>query len=257
MLYYSSSYNQVYALDGATGQMLWTYKQKLNEDLVAKQTHSPYNRGIAAAYGNIYMGTLDGKLVAIDAKTGKLNWETKLINSEKLTVGFTGAPLVVKDKVIIGSQGGEWPYRGPIFGVNAKTGEEVWHFFTVGGNEDNGDARNTWGGDSWKVGGGGGWMAGAYDPETNAVWWGTGNPARAVRLGRPGLANQWPASRHQSVYDLGHYARSRHRQAEGLLAGNPARCLGLRQRRGRVHVHRAGRQEVRRAPEQERLRVGL
>ena len=72
MLYYTSPYNQVYALDGATGQMLWTYKQKLNEDLVARQTHSPYNRGIAAGYGNIYMGTLDGKLVAIDMKTGKL-----------------------------------------------------------------------------------------------------------------------------------------------------------------------------------------
>ena len=142
-----------------------------------KQTHSPYNRGIAAGYGNIYMGTLDGKLVAIDAKTGKLNWETKLIDSEKLTVGFTGAPLLVKDKVIIGSQGGEWPYRGPIFGVNAKTGKKVWQFFTVGGNEGNGDARNTWGNDSWKTGGGGGWMAGGYDPETNTVWWGTGNPA--------------------------------------------------------------------------------
>jgi alcohol dehydrogenase (cytochrome c) len=177
IVYYSSPFNQVYALDGVTGQMLWTYKQKLNEDLVARQTHSPYNRGIAAGYGNIYMGTLDGKLVAIDAKTGKLNWETKLINSEKLTVGFTGAPLLVKDKIIIGSQGGEWPYRGPIFGVNAKTGKEVWSFYTVGGEENNGDARKTWGNDSWKTGGGGGWMTGAYDPETNTVWWGTGNPA--------------------------------------------------------------------------------
>src|SRR5258708_17207135 len=86
VLYYSSPYNQVYALDGATGQMLWTYKQKLNEDLVARQTHSPYNRGIAAGYGNIFIGTLDGKLAAIDMKTGKLSWETKLIDSEKLTV---------------------------------------------------------------------------------------------------------------------------------------------------------------------------
>jgi alcohol dehydrogenase (cytochrome c) len=192
VVYFSSPYNQVYALDGATGQLLWAYKQKLNEDLVAKQTHSPYNRGLAAGYGNIYMGTLDGKLVAIDAKTGKLNWETKLINSEKLTVGFTGAPLVVKDKVIIGSQGGEWPYRGPIFGVNAATGEEVWHFFTVAGNPDNGDARNTWGGDSWKTGGGGGWMAGAYDPETNSVWWGTGNPAPLYDWAGPDWANNGP-----------------------------------------------------------------
>ncbi len=178
VLYYTSPYNQVYALDGATGKMIWTYKHKLNEDLVARQTHSPYNRGLAAGYGNLYMGTLDGKLAAIDMKTGKLNWETKLVDSEKLTVGFTGAPLLVKDKVIIGAQGGEWPDRGPIFGVNAKTGEQVWRFFTSGGNEGTAsDALKTWGGDSYKTGGGGGWMAGSYDPETDTVWWGTANPA--------------------------------------------------------------------------------
>ena len=178
ILYYSSPYNQVYALDGATGKMIWTYKQKLNEDLVARQTHSPYNRGIAAGYGNIYIGTLDGKLAAIDIKTGKLNWETKLVNSEKLTVGFTGAPLLVKDKIIIGAQGGEWPDRGPIFGVNAKTGAKVWEFKTAGGNEGTAsDARKTWGGDSYKTGGGGGWMAGSYDPASDTVWWGTANPA--------------------------------------------------------------------------------
>jgi alcohol dehydrogenase (cytochrome c) len=174
ILYYSGSYNQVWALDGATGTVLWQYKQKLNEDLVAKQTHSPYNRGIALGYGNIYMGTLDGKLVAIDMKTGKLNWETKLVESEKLTVGFTGAPLLVKDKLIIGAQGGEWPDRGPIFGVDAKTGKEVWKFYTVAGDDT---SKASWGGDSWKTGGGGGWMAGGYDPETNTVWWGTANPA--------------------------------------------------------------------------------
>lgn len=102
VLYYSSPYTQVYALDGATGKELWVYKHKLDEELVARQTHSPYNRGIAAGYGNIYIGTLDGKLAAVDMKTGKLKWETQLIDSKELTVGFTGAPLVVKDKVIIG-----------------------------------------------------------------------------------------------------------------------------------------------------------
>jgi PQQ-dependent dehydrogenase (methanol/ethanol family) len=178
VLYYSGAYNQVYALDGATGEVLWYYHQKLNEDLVSKQTHSPYNRGIALGAGNVYMGTLDGKLVAIDAKTGELKWETKLLDSERLTVGFTGAPLFVKDKVIIGAQGGEWPYRGPIFAVDAKSGHEAWKFYTVGGTEGTkSDARNTWGNDSWRTGGGGGWMAGGYDPETNTVWWGTGNPA--------------------------------------------------------------------------------
>ena len=75
VLYYSGAYNQVFALDGATGDLIWAYKAKLDDDLVSKQTHSPYNRGIAIGDGNIYMGTLDGKLVAIDMKTGKLNWE--------------------------------------------------------------------------------------------------------------------------------------------------------------------------------------
>ena len=76
--------------------------------------------------------------------------------------------------MIIGAQGGEWPYRGPIFGVDGKTGKKVWEFLTVAGTDE---AMQTWGGDSWKTGGGGGWMAGAYDPETNTVIWGTGNPA--------------------------------------------------------------------------------
>jgi len=184
VLYYSGSYNQVWAIDGATGEVLWQYKQKLNEDLVAKQTHSPYNRGLALGYGNVYMGTLDGKIVAIDMKTGKLNWETKLVNSEKLTVGFTGAPLLVKDKVIIGAQGGEWPDRGPIFGVDAKTGKQLWRFFTVAGEEGNGEAKNTWMNDSWKTGGGGGWMAGGYDAETNTVWCAvTARPDSVITVG--------------------------------------------------------------------------
>lgn len=178
-IYYTGPYNQVYALDGATGKVLWVYKQKLNEDLVARQTHGPFNRGIAAAYGNIIIATLDGKVAAIDMKTGNQVWETKLIDSEKLTVGFTGIPMFVKDKIIVGAQGGEWPYRGPIFGVDAKTGKKIWEFKTVGGNEGTpSDRRDTWGGDSWKVGGGGAWTGnGSYDPETNAYWIGTSNPA--------------------------------------------------------------------------------
>ena len=88
------------------------------------QTHSPYNRGVALGDGKVFVGTVDGRLIALDMKTGKPAWDTKLVDSKKLTVGFTGAPLVVKDKVIIGSQGGEWTSRGPIFGVDAKTGAE-------------------------------------------------------------------------------------------------------------------------------------
>ena len=174
VLYYSGSYSRVYALDGATGKTIWAYAPDLDEELVAKQTHSPYNRGIAIGQGNLYIGTVDGRLIALNLKTGKQVWDTKLVNSKKETVGFTGAPLLVKDMVIIGAQGGEWPGRGPIFGVDAKTGAKKWEFFTVAGTEE---AMATWGNESWRTGGGGGWMPGAYDPETNSVWWGTANPA--------------------------------------------------------------------------------
>src|SRR6267378_3139730 len=173
-LYYSGSYSRVFALDGATGQVKWSYIPKLDEELVSAQTHSPYNRGIALGMDKVYVGTVDGRLIALDMQTGKVAWDTKLIDSKKLTVGSTGAPLFVKDKVIIGAQGGEWPWRGPIFGVDAKTGAKAWEFFTVAGTEE---SKASWGGESWRTGGGGGWMPGTYDGKTNTVWWGTGNPA--------------------------------------------------------------------------------
>ena len=153
VLYYSGSYNQVFALDGATGELIWAYKQKLNDDLVSKQTHSPYNRGASIGEGKVFVGTVDGRLFALDMKTGKPVWDTKLINSQKLTVGFTGAPIYAKGVVVIGAQGGEWPYRGPIFGVDAATGQKKWEFLTVAGTDD---AMKTWGSDSWRTGGGGG-----------------------------------------------------------------------------------------------------
>jgi PQQ-dependent dehydrogenase (methanol/ethanol family) len=174
VLYYSGSYSRVFALDGATGKMIWSYFPELDEELISMQTHSPYNRGVALGDGKVFVGTVDGRLIALDMKTGKPVWDTKLVDSQKLTVGFTGAPLFVKDKVFIGSQGGEWTSRGPIFGVDAKTGKKSWEFLTVGGTED---ALKTWGGDSWRTGGGGGWMPGTYDAETNTLWWGTANPS--------------------------------------------------------------------------------
>src|SRR5712671_996789 len=130
VLYYSGSYSRVYALDGATGKFIWSYFPQLDEELISMQTHSPYNRGIALGNGKVYVGTVDGRLIGLDMKTGKKLWDTKLVDSQKLTVGFTGAPLFVKDKVIIGSQGGEWTSRGPIFGVDIKTGKKKWEFLT-------------------------------------------------------------------------------------------------------------------------------
>jgi len=174
VVYYTGSYSRTFALDGATGTVLWSYFPELDEALIARQTHSPYNRGVALGEGKVFVGTVDGRLIALDAKTGKVAWDTKLQDSQKLTVGFTGAPLYTKGTVIIGSQGGEWPGRGPIYGVDAATGKQKWVFNTVGGTEE---AKKTWGNDTWRVGGGGGWMPGTFDSASNTIYWGTANPA--------------------------------------------------------------------------------
>jgi alcohol dehydrogenase (cytochrome c) len=174
VLYYTGSYSRVFALDGATGNLIWSYFPELDDALVARQTHSPYNRGLAMGDGKVYVGTVDGRLIALDMKTGKVAWDTKLQDSQKLTVGFTGAPLYAKGTVVIGSQGGEWPGRGPLYGVDAASGKVKWTFNTVAPDEE---SKKTWGNDSWRTGGGGGWMPGTYDTATNTVYWGTANPA--------------------------------------------------------------------------------
>jgi alcohol dehydrogenase (cytochrome c) len=109
VLYYTGSYSRTFALNGATGEVIWSYIPELDEALISRQTHSPYNRGAAIGDGKVYVGTMDGRLIALDMKTGKPVWDTKLVDSQKLTVGFTGAPLFAKGIVVIGSQGGEWP----------------------------------------------------------------------------------------------------------------------------------------------------
>lgn len=184
-LYYTTANDQIWAVNGATGAFLWTYKPKINTEEAESTPYNPYNRGLAAAYGNLYIGTVDGRLIAVDMKSGKPVFDTKLIDVAKGAKGFTGAPLVVKDKVIVGSNGGELAgCCGPIFGVDAHSGAQVWHFDTIGGDKR---SLASWGGDSWKTGGGGGWMTGTYDADTDTVFWGTANPAPDYDLAkRPG-----------------------------------------------------------------------
>lgn len=171
VLYYTTVGSQIWAVDGATGAFLWTYKPKLDEERSQATIYSPYNRGLAAGHGNLYVGTIDGRVIAVDMKTGKEVWASKAIDYQ----GFTGAPLIVKDKVLIGATGGEYSgCCGPILAYDAKTGNLLWHFDTIGGDER---SRASWKNDSWKTGGGGGWMPGNYDPKTNTLFWGTGNPA--------------------------------------------------------------------------------
>jgi alcohol dehydrogenase (cytochrome c) len=175
VLYYTGGNSQIYALDGATGRFLWTFAPKINAERANGTLYNTYNRGLAAAYGNLYVGTPDGRAIAVDMKTGKPVWDMQVIALDSSNKGFSGAPLVVKDKVIFGSNGGELSgCCGPIFGLDAKTGTTSWHFDTIGGDDR---SRASWGNDSWKTGGGGAWHTGTYDPKTNTVFWGTGNPA--------------------------------------------------------------------------------
>jgi PQQ-dependent dehydrogenase (methanol/ethanol family) len=174
IIYYSTTASQVWALDGATGKFLWKFEPKIDEDRANNTIFNPYNRGIAAGYGHLYIGTADGRVIAIDTKTGESAWDTQVIGTEE-SKSFTGAPVVVKDKVLIGATGGEYSgCCGPIYALDAKTGKVAWQFDVVGSDER---SRASWGNDSWKHGGSGGWMPGGYDPDTNTVFWGTANPS--------------------------------------------------------------------------------
>ena len=181
VMYYIASNNRVFALDGATGKEIWHYYTKL-DPVVTTLFFQPYNRGLAAGQGNVYFGTLDGRVIALDMKTGKEKWVTTLLDTKKCSCNFTGAPLVVKDKVILGQTAGELPIQGKIFAVKATDGSKAWEFNTIKNDP------KSWGGESGKFGGGGGWMTGSYDPALNLVYWGTANPAPDYDWGgaRPG-----------------------------------------------------------------------
>jgi alcohol dehydrogenase (cytochrome c) len=175
ILYYTSSSGEIWALDGSNGALIWHYKAKIDVERAEGTFYNPYNRGLAIAYGKVYTATTDGRLIALDKSTGKVVWDNEIMSVAKGNKGFTGAPLVVKGNVIVGANGGELSgCCGPIFAVDANSGEVAWQFDTIGGDQR---SRDSWGNDSWKIGGGGGWMTGSYDAKTNTVWWGSANPA--------------------------------------------------------------------------------
>ncbi len=167
---------QVVALDAATGRPFWTLEYK--PALKARPCCGRVSRGLAILGDALYMGTIDAHLVAIDARTGKILWDVAaaaLGDAPNEKYAITHAPTIVKDKVIVGLAGGDLGVRGYIAAFDAKTGRELWRFYTIPGPGEPG--HETWSGDSWKTGGAGVWNSGAYDPETNLVYFGTGNPA--------------------------------------------------------------------------------
>jgi len=171
VMYLTRPPNDVVALDTETGRTLWTYSYKVPDKVYV--CCGQVNRGLAILGDRLFMGTVDAKLVAIDTKSGRELWKTE-ITDYKSGYGATVAPLVTKDKVILGIAGGEYGIRGFIDAYYAETGKRAWRFYTIPGPGD--PHFGTWEGDSWKTGGAPAWVTGAFDPELNLTYWGTGNP---------------------------------------------------------------------------------
>ncbi len=171
IMYTVQAPNDVVALDAVTGRTFWIYSYAPSTD--ARPCCGHVNRGLAILGDTLYMATLDSKLVALDAKNGHPLWTTD-VASAKAGYAMTLAPLIVKDKVIIGVAGGEYGIRGFIAAYDAKTGKEAWRFYTIPGPGEKG--HDSWAGDSWKHGGAPVWLTGSYDSETNLTYWGIGNP---------------------------------------------------------------------------------
>src|SRR5712691_6585114 len=171
VLYTVQAPNDVVAIDAVTGRVFWTYSYTPDKD--ARPCCGRVNRGLAILGDTLFMGTIDAHLIAVDAKNGKPLWNVTVAKSGA-GYALTHAPLIVKDKVIVGTAGGEYGIRGFIAAFDAKTGREAWRFYTIPGPGEPG--HETWTGDSWKMGGASVWMTGSYDPEQNLTYWGVGNP---------------------------------------------------------------------------------
>lgn len=176
-LYLSTSRSQVFALDAATGRALWHYKYALP----GRPGMNTQNRGIAVGAGKVFLGTYDDYMIAIDQQTGQEVWKVAVDDQRQCGCAITGAPLFVKDKVIVGSTGGDGALRGYLTAFDARTGRLAWRFYTVPAPGEKGN--ETWKGDSWKFGGGATWMTGSFDPALNMVYWGVGNAASDLYAG--------------------------------------------------------------------------
>jgi alcohol dehydrogenase (cytochrome c) len=171
VLYLTQPPDDIIALDAKTGRVFWMYHYPVPTE--AHLCCGLVNRGLAILGNALFMGTVDGHLVAVDAKDGHLLWDSPL-GENRFGYGITEAPLVVKDRVIVAMAGAESGIRGFVAAYSAETGEQVWRFNTIPGP---GEAGNeTWPPDTWQRGGGSSWMTGSYDPDLNLVYWGIGNP---------------------------------------------------------------------------------
>jgi alcohol dehydrogenase (cytochrome c) len=171
VMFVSTSYNQLIAIDAKTGDELWRYRSPSPPDA---RVSKPVNRGPALYGDKVFLALGEAVLVAIDAKSGKEIWRTPVEDNKK---GYymTAAPLIADGKVVVGISGGDGPTRGFVAAYDPDTGKEVWRCFTIPAPGEPGSETWPQGGDQWKTGGGATWVTGNYDPETNLLFWGVGN----------------------------------------------------------------------------------
>jgi lanthanide-dependent methanol dehydrogenase len=201
--------NIVYALDlNNDGKILWKYEPRQNPNVIPIMCCDTVNRGVAYADGKIFLYQADTTLVALDAKTGKPVWSVQNAEMPDGSKGESGtsAPMVVKDKVIVGISGGEFGVRSHVTAYNIKDGTKAWRAYSMGPDADTlidgnvttqlgkpvgvDSGTNTWEGEQWKTGGGGTWGWYSYDPKLNLIYYGTGNPSTWNPVQRPG-DNRW------------------------------------------------------------------
>lgn len=170
---FMTSANDALAIDARTGRLIWRYSRPLSESLV-DDASSHHNRGVALWHARVYMETDNAHLLCLDARSGHLLWDVAYAQQNK-NYGATSAPLVIKDKVLVGTSGGDDGVRGFVAAFDAGTGNECWRFWTIPGPGEAGS--ESWPGEMYLRGGATTWMPGTYDPELNTVYWGTSNAA--------------------------------------------------------------------------------
>jgi alcohol dehydrogenase (cytochrome c)/quinohemoprotein ethanol dehydrogenase len=182
VLYVSTAWSKVKAYDAATGKPLWAYDPEVPGEWAVNACCDVVNRGVAVWEGKVFVGSFDGRLIALDAATGLELWDVNTVDRTK-PYTITGAPRVVKGKVLIGNGGAEFGVRGYLSAYDAETGTLAWRFYTVPGNPADGFespalemAAKSWSGEWWRLGGGGTvWDSMAYDPELDLLYVGVGN----------------------------------------------------------------------------------